>query len=221
MPSGHEILQKLCDCIVDFEMDEIQQVADEAIKAGIEPYVVIIEGLSKGMAIVSKRYSAGEFFLSDLIMAGETMKAAMEVIEPHLKASIAAGTSGVVVIGTVQGDLHNIGKDLVVTLLRSAGFQVIDLGIDVPPEKFVDAIREEKPDITAMSSLLTTTKPNMKETIQKLKEECLREDIKILVGGAPISNEFAQEIGADAYGKDAIEGVRICQKWMESKSANK
>lgn len=218
MTSERKILKELQNCIVNFEMDRIKKVADKAIKAGLEPYIAVTEGLSKGMEVVSKLYDKGEYFLSDLIMAGETMKAAMEIIEPHLKTSIKAKTIGVVVIGTVEGDLHDIGKDIVTTLLSSAGFKVIDLGIDVPAESFVRAVRNKNPDILAMSSLVTTTMPNMKKTIQILKEEGLRDNVKIIVGGAPISNEFAKEINADAYGKDAIDAVRISKKWMQANS---
>jgi len=215
MASKKEILNELKNCIVNFEIDRIREVAIMAIRVGIDPYTAIMEGLSKGMEVVGQLYETGQYFLSDLVMAGETMKAAMEVLEPYLKTSTKDRSIGVVVIGTVEGDLHDIGKNIVATLLKSAGFTVIDLGVDVPAETFVTAVREKKPDILAMSSLVTTTMPSMKKTIRLLEKEGLRDSIKIIVGGAPVSNEFAMEIGADAYGKDAIDAVRICKKWMQ------
>jgi 5-methyltetrahydrofolate--homocysteine methyltransferase len=211
-----KVLQQLQNCVINFEMDKIKKIVAKAIKAGIKPYLVV-EKLSEAMDVVGKRYEAGEYFLSDLIMAGETMKVAMEVLEPHLKTSIAARTYGVVVIGTVQGDLHDLGKNLVVTLLNAAGFQVIDLGVDVPPERFVNVVKTTKPDILALSCLLTTTIPSIEKTIQMLTEEGLRDDVWIIIGGAPLNTKIAEEIGADAYGKDAVEGVTICKNWMESK----
>jgi len=217
LPSKQEILKELQECIVNFKMDEIKKVANIAIKSGIEPYDAVIQGLSKGMEIVSKFYETGEFFLSDLIMAGETMKAAMEILEPHLKASTKEKAEGVVVIGTVEGDMHDIGKNIIATVLSSAGFRVIDIGVDAKAESFLSAVRDNKANILAISGLLTTTMPNMKEIIQLLEEEGLRKTIKIIVGGAPISEEFAQEIKADAYGKGAIEAMRICKKWVQEK----
>jgi len=221
MSSQQEILQDLRDCVLNFEIERVREVVIVAVKAGIEPYVAVTEGLSKGMDIVSERYEAGEYFLSDLVMAGETMKAAMEVLEPHLKMSTPTGAFGTVVIGTVEGDLHDLGKGIVVTLLSSAGFQVTDLGVDVSPESFLSATREKKPDILAMSSLLTTTMPNIKKTIRLLEDKGLRDSVKIIVGGAPLSSEFADEVGADAYGKDAVEALGICRKWIRAKSGGK
>ena len=148
-----EFLQRLRDSIINFDIDGIKLVAREAIKAGIPAYEAVMEGLSKGMDILSERYRRNECFLSELIMAGETMKAAMEVLEPHLKAS-PGKMSGVIVLGTVYGDMHDLGKNIVAILLKSASFEVIDLGVDVPPEIFVDVVKEKSVDILAMSSLL-------------------------------------------------------------------
>jgi 5-methyltetrahydrofolate--homocysteine methyltransferase len=209
-----EILQRLREGIINFELENIKLLANEAIEAGIPAYQAVMEGLTKGMDIVSERYSKGDAFLSDLIMAGETMETAMEELEPHL-AKNPIKSSGLIVLGTVYGDMHDLGKNLVAVLLRSSGFDVIDLGVDVPPEKFVEAISEKNADILALSSLVTTTMPYMEETIKELEKAGLRRKIKVILGGAPVSEAFAEMIGADAYGKDAVSAVEISRKWMK------
>ncbi|MEM1550803.1 MAG: cobalamin-dependent protein [Candidatus Bathyarchaeia archaeon] len=146
-------------------------------------------------------------------MAGEVVKEGMKVLEPYLKVG-EVKMIGKVVIGTVKGDLHDIGKNIVVTLLRASGLEVIDLGVDVPPERFVEAVKEHKPDVVAMSALLTTTMDEMENVIKALKEAGLRDKVKVIIGGAPITDEFAKKIGADAAAKDAIEGVNICKAWL-------
>ena len=143
------------------------------------------------------------------------MKAGMAVLEPHLKMS-PNEMSVVIVIGTVYGDMHDLGKDIVATLLQSAGFKVIDLGVDVPPRRFVEAVEEERADILAMSSLVTTM-PYMKDTVEELDKAGLRRKVKVLVGGAPVSNAYAEVIGADSYGEDAVSAVEICRKWIVDK----
>lgn len=212
--SRNEILQRLQDRIIDFDIDGIKLVAREAIEAGIPAYEAVMEGLSKGMDIISESYTREEAFLSELIMAGETMKAGMEVLEPHLKTS-PCKTSGVIVLGTVYGDMHDLGKNIVAILLKSAGFEIIDLGVDVPAERFVNTVKEKSADILAMSSLVTTTMPYMKDTIEDLVKTGLRGGVKVLIGGAPVGDAYADSIGADAYGKDAVSAVKICRKWME------
>jgi 5-methyltetrahydrofolate--homocysteine methyltransferase len=212
--NNEEILQRLREGIINFELENIKTLANEAIEAGIPAYQAVMEGLTKGMDIVSERYSKGEAFLSDLIMAGETMEAAMEELEPHLAKS-PIKSSGLIILGTVYGDMHDLGKNLVGVLLRSSGFEVIDLGVDVPPEKFVEVISEKNADILALSSLVTTTMPYMEETIKALEKSGLRRKIKVILGGAPVSEAFAEMIGADAYGKDAVDAVDISRKWMK------
>jgi len=207
-----EILEKIKEYLISFDIENIKKACKEAIDKGISPYK-IIDAMSKGMDIVGKKYEEGEFFLSDLIMAGETMKEAMEVIKPYLKES-EVKKIGKVVIGTVRGDLHDIGKNIVATLLTAAGFDVIDLGIDVPPEKFIEAIRIHKPNILGMSALLTTTMIEMENVIKELEKSSLRKNLKVIVGGAPLNEEFARKIGADAYAIDAVTGVNICRKWV-------
>ena len=191
------ILSKLCEALVNLDIEGIKKACKEALNAGISAYEVIIEGMTKGMEIVGQKYEDDEYFLAELIMAGETMKEGMKILEPHLKAG-EIKTSGKVVIGTIQGDLHDIGKNIVVTLLRAANFDVVDLGVDVSAERFVEAVKNEKPNIVAMSALLTTTMIEMENVVKALKEAGLRDKGKIIIGGAPITPEYARKIGADA-----------------------
>jgi len=216
MSKEEEILTRLRDAIVNLDIEAVQKAAKDAIEAGIPAYKAVIDGMAKGMEIVGQKYEDGEYFLAELIMAGETMKEGMVILEPHLKAGDIK-TAGKVVIGTVRGDLHDIGKNVVITLLKAANFEVIDLGVDVSPEKFVEAVKKHNPDIVAMSALLTTTMIEMENVIESLKKNGLRDKVKIIIGGAPITPEYAEKIGADAAARDAVEGVRICSEWMETK----
>jgi len=216
MQSHAEILDELSKCIVNFDLDGIRKAAKKAVDAGIPPFVAITEGMSKGMRIIGDRYHRQEVFLSDLIMAAETMKEGMQVLEPYLKKSPGENL-GVVVLGTVKGDLHDIGKDIFKTLMISAGFDVHDLGIDVAENTFVEEARKKNANIVGMSALLTVTMPEMSMVINALKEAGIRDNLKTIVGGAAVTEEFARRIGADAYAKDATEGVKMCEQWIESK----
>jgi len=216
MVNKEETLSRIRDAIVNLDIDNIGRLCEEAVKAGVPAYEVVMDGMAKGMEIVGEKYERNEYFLAELIMAGETMKEGMKVLEPYLKAG-ELKKIGKVVIGTVRGDLHDIGKNIVATLLSAAGFEVVDLGVDVPPEKFVEAVKENNPDIVGMSALLTTTMVEMEEIIKALKEAGLRDKVKVIIGGAPITEEFAKKIGADAAAKDAVEGVNICKSWVAGK----
>jgi 5-methyltetrahydrofolate--homocysteine methyltransferase len=213
MVSREEILGRIRDAIVNLDIDNIGRLCEEAIRAGVPAYEVVMEGMARGMEVVGEKYERNEYFLAELIMAGETMKEGMKVLEPYLKAG-ELKKIGKVVIGTVRGDLHDIGKNIVATLLSAAGFDVIDLGVDVPPEKFVEAVKENSPDIVGMSALLTTTMVEMEDIIKELKKAGLRDKVKVIIGGAPITREYAEKIGADAAARDAVEGVNICKSWM-------
>jgi 5-methyltetrahydrofolate--homocysteine methyltransferase len=206
MDDKARILQELCDAVVNLDFTQIKDIADKALAAGIPPGEAISNGLGKGMEIVGKKFEAGEYFLSELIMAGETMKTALQVIEPHLKADKTA-KAGVVAIGTVAGDIHDIGKNIVIAMLRSASLVVHDLGVDLSAETFVQKVKEKKPDVLGMSALLLSTMPGMKVVVEALKKEGLRDKVKVIIGGRPVTQEYADEIGADAYAKDAIEAV--------------
>lgn len=208
-----EILEKIRRAVINLDTENIQKLCMEAIKAGIPAYDVIMKGFSRGLEVVGEKFEKEEYYLAELVVAGEVVKEGMRVLEPYLKTN-SVKKIGKVVIGTVKGDLHDIGKNIVATLLRAAGFDVIDLGVDVPPERFIDAVREHKPNIVAMSALLTTTMNEMENVIKMLKEAGLRDKVKVIIGGAPITDEFAERIGADAAAKDAVEGVNICKVWL-------
>ena len=215
MSSEKEILKRLRDCVVTFDSENVPKACQDALAAGIPAYEAIANGLSRGMEIVGQKYEAKECFLADLIMAGETMKEGMKLLKPHLGTG-DLGAMGTVVIGTVKGDLHDIGKDIVATLLEAAGFQVVDLGVDVSAEEFVRGVGNHKADILGMSALLTTTMPEMQLVIRELEKAGLRGQLNVIIGGAAISSEYAREIGADAVGKDAVDGVNICKTWSGS-----
>ena len=214
--SKEEILRRISDAIVEFDIDNIKKIIQEALEAGIPPLDIVTKGMAVGMNIVGKKYEEKEYFLAELIMAGEVMKTGMEVLEPYLKASPISKT-GVVVVGTVRGDLHDIGKNIVVTLLKSAGFEVYDLGVDVDPQKFVEKVKETNADILALSALLTTTMVEMETVIKALEKADVRDKVKVIIGGAPITEEFTSKIGADAYAVDAVRGLQICKEFMEQK----
>jgi 5-methyltetrahydrofolate--homocysteine methyltransferase len=207
-----DILDRLRDCIVNLDISGVQKACKDALATGIKPYRAIMDGMAKGMDIVGQKYEEKSYFLAELIMAGEVMKEGMKILEPHLKSEDLKG-KGRVVIGTVAGDLHDIGKNIVINLLKAAGFEVIDLGVDVSSQRFFEAVREHKPDILGMSALLTTTMKEMELVIKEIEKAGLRSKVKTIIGGAPITPEFAEKIGADAAAKDAVKGVKICKEW--------
>ena len=212
MADESKTLGKLRDAIVALDIPCLQEACEEAIATGIPAYRAVVEGMAKGMEIVGQKYEEGEYYLAELIMAGETMREGMMVLEPHLAVG-EVSRAGKAVIGTVKGDLHDIGKNVFLTLLRAANYEVIDLGVDVSPEAFLEAVKEHSPNILAMSALLTTTMVEMENVVDKLESEGVREGLKILIGGAPITNDYAETIGADAAVRDAVDGVRIVNGW--------
>ncbi len=216
MTREEKLLERVKEAIVNLDLEGVREASEEALETGIPAYKIVMEGMAKGMEVVGERYEDGEYFLAELIVAGETMKEGMTVIEPHLEAGDIEA-AGKCVIGTVRGDLHEIGKNVTVTLLKAANFDVVDLGVDASPEQFVEAVREHGADIVAMSALLTTTMVEMGNVIRGLEKAELRDGVKVIVGGAPITQEYAEEIGADAAAQDAVEGVRICSEWVTPK----
>jgi 5-methyltetrahydrofolate--homocysteine methyltransferase len=211
-----KILEKIRDAIIDMDIDNLPRLCMEAIEAGHTSYSIVIDGMAKGMEIVGQRYEVGQYFLAELIMAGETMKEGMTVLEPYFKSS-EMKSAGKCVIGTVKGDLHDIGKNVFVSLLKAQNFEVVDLGVDVSVEQFLEAIRIHKPNIFAMSALLTTTMGEMEKVIQAVDEAGLRKDLKIIIGGAPVNKALAEKIRADAATSDAVEGVKIIGNWFSVK----
>ena len=203
--------QRLFDAIVDGKAPLARSIVEEELKAGAEPMALISETMIPAMDEVGRLFQEEEFFVPELMLSGRAMKAAMQPLRPLLAAADAK-PAGVVVAGAVKGDLHDIGKNLVISMLEGAGFRVIDLGADVAPEKFVAAIREHKPEIVCLSALLTVTMTAMKTTIRAIEEAGLRRSVKILVGGAPLSEKYAMEIGADGYGATATDAVALARR---------
>ncbi len=204
--SKEEILEGVKDAIVELKgRTKLVELVKQAFDAGISAKD-LIEEIRQGMEIVGKKYEEKEYFIGDLIMASSIVKGAMEVIDPQLKLE-GAEVHGKVLIGTVRGDLHDIGKNSVSAAMKVAGFDVIDLGIDIPISKFIEKLKEINPDILGLSALLTSTMPQMSEVIKAITEEGLRDKIKVMIGGRPVTEGYAKEIGADAYGGDALDAV--------------
>jgi 5-methyltetrahydrofolate--homocysteine methyltransferase len=204
--------QELIDAVIKGEEDKIKLIIMENLSAGTPAKEIMDQGLIAGMNIVGEKMESEEMFIPEVLMSAKAMSSGVELLKPHLTED-EASASGKMVIGTVQGDLHDIGKNLVKMLMEGAGFTVFDLGTDVSPEAFVEAIKKNDADILGMSALLTTTMPKMEETIKAISEAGLRDKIKILVGGAPVTDEFSDKIGADGYGPDAGSAVRIAKNF--------
>lgn len=211
-------LAKLYDAILNGDAKTAAQVTKEALAENADPMEVVTRYLIPAMDEVGRRFESEEYFVPELLLSARAMKSAMELIRPLLAAR---GTEplGRVVIGTVKGDLHDIGKNLVASMLEGGGFEVIDLGADVPPEKFVEAVQTRKVDIVALSALLTVTMPAMKTTIEALRAAGVRERVKVLVGGAPLTQRYADEIGADGYGENASVAVTLARRLVGARAA--
>ena len=212
-----KILEKISNCIANIDFKNIRGLVKKALAEGIPAYEVLKKGMGRGMDVVGKKYETGEYFLTELLGAGEVMKEGMAELTPYLQG-VKLGHIGKVVTGTVKEDVHDIGKNVFEMLLTATGFKVYDLGVDVPPESFVEKIKETDSKILGISAMLTTTMGQIGTVIEELKKTGLREKVKVIIGGAPITNKFAQRIGADAAAKDAAEGVRICKQWIKKTS---
>ncbi len=210
-----DLLKKVTDAISDINLDGTMEACREAMAAETSP-ARVVGALSGGMLIIGERFEAKEYFLSELIMAGEIMKGAQEIIKPHLNME-QADTLGKVVVGTVEGDLHDIGKNIVASLLSSIGFEVIDLGVDVPAERFVEAVRKARPEVLGLSALLRATVPEMGKTVRALEAAGLRDKVKVVVGGLPLNEEYSRRLGADHYAEDAWRGVEIIKRVVEGR----
>ena len=201
-----ELLEKMAESLIAGKVDEVTELTKQALDANISSKDILEKGLLAGMEVVGKRFKANDMFIPEVLRCAKCMHGAMEILRPLLAES-GVETAGTFVIGTVKGDLHDIGKNLVGMMFEGAGFKVIDLGIDLDPAAFVDAIKQHKASLFGMSALLTTTMPKMAETINAINEAGIRDQIKIMIGGAPVTAEFAKEIGADAYGSNAASAV--------------
>ena len=212
---SNEIFEKLTSSIIMGEPEVTVEATREALAAGVEPMAIIRQGLMPGMNVVGEKFASGEYFLPDLIIAADGMQQAMELLEPELHArNQTLESAGTIVIGTVKGDIHEIGKSLVATMLSANGFKVIDLGVDVPTQKFVDKVKESGADIVGLSALLTTTMTVQREVIQALTVAGLREKVKVIVGGAPVTRGWAKDIGADGFAEDAMGAVAVAKQLM-------
>jgi corrinoid protein of di/trimethylamine methyltransferase len=210
---SNELLTDLKNTLVEGKPDETVELTRKALQAGIEPMMIIRKGLTEGMDIVGERFQTGEFFLPNLVIAASGMKQAMEILKPELESNQQATDSlGTVVIGSVAGDIHEIGKSLVATMLSVNGFEVHDLGVDVANKTFVAKVKETGANILGLSALLTTTMTIQRQVINELEEAGVRDKVKVLIGGAPISQEWADTIGADGYAEDAIGAVELAKR---------
>jgi corrinoid protein of di/trimethylamine methyltransferase len=210
--SERSTLEDLRDHVIDLNFEGVKKAARKVIIEEISPMKAITEGFVAGLNIVGEKFEKKEYFLSELVVAAEVVKEGMSIIEPHLQTE-NRGVKGQVILATVKGDNHDIGKNLVSTLLQISGFEVIDLGVDVPSEKIIEAVNRLRPQILGLSALLTITMPEMQGIIRMLKDAGLRDKVKIIVGGSPVTEEFAEKIGADYKAIDAVDGVNKCIEW--------
>jgi len=199
-------LSALAENLINGKANEVKELTQKALDDGVAPGEILNSGLIKGMNVVGERFKNNEFYVPEVLIAARAMHAGMDILKPKLAES-GVEPIGTVLLGTVKGDLHDIGKNLVAMMLEGAGFEVIDLGIDVPPEKFVQAVEEQGGDVIAMSALLTTTMTQMKTTLEALEEAGVKGKVKILIGGAPVTQNYADEIGADGYARDAASAA--------------
>ncbi len=204
------ILEQMQTDLYDGDMDAVKAATRKAINAGMPPKEILDDGLIAGMDAVGRDFKAGDLFIPEVLLCARAMHAGLEILRPLLAES-GVPALGKLVIGTVAGDLHDIGKNLVSMMLQGAGFEVIDLGTNVSPEKFVEAVRAENADLVGMSALLTTTMPSMKATIEALIQAGLRDKVKVLIGGAPVTAKYAQDIGADSFAPDAGAAVEVAR----------
>ncbi|WP_406657648.1 corrinoid protein [Methanolobus sp. ZRKC2] len=210
----NEIINGLTEAVVNGKKDDASELSQKALDEGVDPYIAVINGLAKGMEIMSEKYEQKQAFMPHLLMASNAMYAGMDVLIPHIKSE-GSGARKVLVIGSVEGDVHDIGKNLVKTMMSAVGFEAIDLGKDVPVEQFVDAVAENKADVMSMSTLMTSTMDNMQRVMDGLQSKGIRDNLKVIIGGAPVTSSFAEEIGADATTTDAMEAARWAKEAAE------
>lgn len=213
---SNELVPQITASLVEGKPDETVNLTRQALAAGLEPLTIIDEGLTVGMNIVGDKFQTGEFFLPNLVIAASGMNQAMEILKPELESRQQETKSlGTVVIGSVAGDIHEIGKTLVGTMLSANGFQVHDMGVDVPNETFINKVKETGASILGLSALLTTTMTVQRQVINELEEAGIRDQVKVIIGGAPISQEWSDSIGADGYADDAIGAVELAKRLVE------
>ncbi len=211
-----KLFEEMKTAVLEGEIEDAGEISKRALEMGVPPLECIEQGFIIGMNEVGRLFEEGEMFLPELVAAAEVMKTALAVIEPELqKQQISRDIPGKVVIGTMFNDIHDIGKDMVASMLTAAGFEVYNLGVNVPCDTFINKVKEVKPDILGLSALLTTTMPEQKKVIETLEKEGLRQGVKVLVGGAPINQEWADSIQADGFAENAIEAVKVARRLVE------
>jgi 5-methyltetrahydrofolate--homocysteine methyltransferase len=211
-----DIFETIKAMVVDGKFNDIEAQVQQAVDAGTDLNRLINDALISAMDIVGKRFAQGVIFVPEMLVSATTMKRGLNIIKPLLQSG-ETENRGTIVMGTVKGDLHDIGKNLVTMMMEGAGFKTIDLGVDVKIENLVETLKKEKADILGLSALLTTTMPEMQKAVEVLKKEGLRDQVKVIVGGAPIDQGFADKIGADGFGKDAVAAVQLARKLMAEK----
>lgn len=214
------VLEDIKRCLIDLDAVCVLKGVEEALKQGIPASKIVLESMSEAMKEIGRLYEEGEYFIAELIEAAEIFKDAMNLLEPKLKEEARSLSAGGrrrlrIVLGTVKGDVHDIGKTLVKVMLQAAGHEVIDLGVDVSAERFVEAVKQYKPHVLGMSALLTTTMKYMETVIEELEKHGLRQKVFVIIGGAPTTKEYAEKIGADAWARNAIEAVRVIDSYAE------
>lgn len=209
--------EELTHAVVGLREDDALAMVDRLLEEGADP-AGILDDCKRAMDTIGARFACGEAFIPELIMAGEIMRAVSERLRPHLAGAPAGPRRGTVVIGTVKGDIHDIGKDIVVMMLDMAGFDVVDLGVDVAPARFVGAVREHRPQVVGMSALLTVALDSMKDTVAAIEGAGLRSGLKMMVGGAPVTEQICSYAGADGWAKDAVAGVELAKQWVSDES---
>jgi 5-methyltetrahydrofolate--homocysteine methyltransferase len=207
------VLEQISELLQQGRAKNVQELVEKALREGTGAKDILSQGLLAGMAVIGEKFKNNEVYVPDVLIAARAMNAGMEALKPHL-VGVDIQPAGKIILGTVQGDLHDIGKNLVKIMFQGAGFEVIDMGINVSPEQFITKLKEEKPQILAMSALLTTTMVNMEKVIKELEKEGLREQVIVMVGGAPLTDSFARSIGADIYAPDAASAAQAARERM-------
>jgi 5-methyltetrahydrofolate--homocysteine methyltransferase len=210
----NEQLVDLYTAILEGDLEAAKDEVQTALDSGLEPGLILSDGMIAAMKEVGKRFEDGDYFVPEMLISARAMQATMALLKPSL-LNANVKSSGKITIGTVKGDLHDIGKNLVALMLEGAGFEVNDLGVDVPPDKFIEAIISGKAEIVALSALLTTTMPNMKASIEAIQKAGLRDKVKVIIGGAPVTQEYANQIGADGFSPDAGRAVSLAQSLIQ------
>ena len=210
-------LKQISEAVVKLKWDEIAALTNEALETGVTPLDILKQGLVPGMSVVGTKFRSGEFFLPEVMLSAKTMKTALKILLPILSQQ-GTGFMNRVAIGTVAGDIHDIGKNIVISMLQGNGFEVIDLGIDIPTERFVEVVRDNDLQILGISALLTSTIPAVEEIIKALEKTGLRQKVKVIIGGAPVTQAYADQVGADGYGADAVAAVELARALASAQS---